>query len=398
MCVLSCSVMSDFLQMVGNGLPFPPPGNLPNPGIKPTSPLSPSLQVDSLLAEPSGKPTDTSTYIKNPFRHCYDFLAVIYSPWSSQHLLAPWSLLPNALGSTLGLWFPSSATHFLWLLLCLEPSEWRTEKGKKGMETRSLSSHHCSSGQAKWFFSLPQDFRCLPITTAAPLPSPPPPRPHCCPWGRRKRRKEETNTRGFPRSLSLPLRGTLISWIRNKKFHLELFLSAPGTHFWVSGCLWVQAGQHWRKKKWQTHCWLSGTLNSGLLPQSAGYNLCFRALRELLHPFCPGFIVALSVQLLCPSYSIFSGISISFCFLNHWCFVWWKKKILRSCILKFHRPAIALYFGLKELGSPRTTFWIYSSERQILRGTNSLQDWTADLLGLHDTSSCFSCLHSPLSH
>ena len=56
--------MSDFLQMVGNGLPFPPPGNLPNPGIKPTSPLSPSLQVDSLLAEPSGKPTDTSTYIK----------------------------------------------------------------------------------------------------------------------------------------------------------------------------------------------------------------------------------------------------------------------------------------------------------------------------------------------
>ena len=30
------------------GLAFPPPGDLPHPGIKPTSPVSPSLQVDSL--------------------------------------------------------------------------------------------------------------------------------------------------------------------------------------------------------------------------------------------------------------------------------------------------------------------------------------------------------------
>ena len=27
-------------------LPFPPPGDLPNPGIKPVSPASPALQVD----------------------------------------------------------------------------------------------------------------------------------------------------------------------------------------------------------------------------------------------------------------------------------------------------------------------------------------------------------------
>jgi len=32
-----------------NGLPFPPPGDLPDPGIKPRSP---ALQVDSLLSEP----------------------------------------------------------------------------------------------------------------------------------------------------------------------------------------------------------------------------------------------------------------------------------------------------------------------------------------------------------
>ena len=35
-----------------NGLPFPSPGDLPNPGIKPRSP---ALQGDSLPAEPQGK-------------------------------------------------------------------------------------------------------------------------------------------------------------------------------------------------------------------------------------------------------------------------------------------------------------------------------------------------------
>ena len=36
-----------------SGLPFPTPGNLPNPGIEPRSP---ALQADSLLSEPTGKP------------------------------------------------------------------------------------------------------------------------------------------------------------------------------------------------------------------------------------------------------------------------------------------------------------------------------------------------------
>ena len=37
-------------QEYWNGLPFLPPGNLPQPGIKPASP---SLQADPLPAEPS---------------------------------------------------------------------------------------------------------------------------------------------------------------------------------------------------------------------------------------------------------------------------------------------------------------------------------------------------------
>ena len=36
-----------------SGLLGPPPGDLPNPGIEPRSP---TLQADSLLSEPPGKP------------------------------------------------------------------------------------------------------------------------------------------------------------------------------------------------------------------------------------------------------------------------------------------------------------------------------------------------------
>ena len=39
-----------------SGLPFPSLGDLPNPGSKPASPVAPALQVDSLSAEPLGKP------------------------------------------------------------------------------------------------------------------------------------------------------------------------------------------------------------------------------------------------------------------------------------------------------------------------------------------------------
>ena len=42
-----------------SGLPYPPPGDLPNPGIKPTSPVSPALQADSFpLSQGSPNRTD----------------------------------------------------------------------------------------------------------------------------------------------------------------------------------------------------------------------------------------------------------------------------------------------------------------------------------------------------
>ena len=72
--VLTSSVMSDSLQSCGlqparllcalglsrqeywSGLPCPPPGDLPNPGIEPRPP---ALQADSLPSEPPGKPMNT---------------------------------------------------------------------------------------------------------------------------------------------------------------------------------------------------------------------------------------------------------------------------------------------------------------------------------------------------
>ena len=40
-------------QEYWSGLPFPSPGDLPNPGIEPRSP---ALQADALPSEPPGKP------------------------------------------------------------------------------------------------------------------------------------------------------------------------------------------------------------------------------------------------------------------------------------------------------------------------------------------------------
>ena len=45
--------MGSSRQEYWSGLPFPSPGDLPDPGIKPGSP---TFQADSLTSEPPGKP------------------------------------------------------------------------------------------------------------------------------------------------------------------------------------------------------------------------------------------------------------------------------------------------------------------------------------------------------
>ena len=61
MCVLTqlctnlCHPLAFFRPKYWSRLPFPPPGVLPNPRIKPASPVSLALQADSLPTEPSGE-------------------------------------------------------------------------------------------------------------------------------------------------------------------------------------------------------------------------------------------------------------------------------------------------------------------------------------------------------
>ena len=49
------------MQKYQSGLPFPSPGDLPDPGMEPGSP---KLQADSLLSEPPGKPVGYAFEIK----------------------------------------------------------------------------------------------------------------------------------------------------------------------------------------------------------------------------------------------------------------------------------------------------------------------------------------------
>src|SRR5574337_976659 len=51
-------------QEYWNGLPFPSPGDLPNPGIEPRSP---ALRADALPSEPPGKPSCSK---KSVFASC----------------------------------------------------------------------------------------------------------------------------------------------------------------------------------------------------------------------------------------------------------------------------------------------------------------------------------------
>ena len=45
-----------FSREYWNEFPFSIPGDLPNPGIEPATPMSPALQADSLPPEPPWKP------------------------------------------------------------------------------------------------------------------------------------------------------------------------------------------------------------------------------------------------------------------------------------------------------------------------------------------------------
>ena len=50
-------------QEYGSGLPFPPPGNLPDIGTEPASPSSPALAGRFFTTEPLGKPPHSVEFL-----------------------------------------------------------------------------------------------------------------------------------------------------------------------------------------------------------------------------------------------------------------------------------------------------------------------------------------------
>ena len=99
--MLSCSVVSDSatpwtvarqapLSMgnlqarIWSAVPWPPPGDLPNPGIEPRSP---ALQVDSLPSEPPEKPKNTGVGSLSLLQGIFPILE------SNQSLLHFWQIL-----------------------------------------------------------------------------------------------------------------------------------------------------------------------------------------------------------------------------------------------------------------------------------------------------------------
>ena len=55
--------MGFFWQQYWSGLPFPSPGELPDPGIESGSP---AFQADALPSEPLGKPLQMGTLVNSP--------------------------------------------------------------------------------------------------------------------------------------------------------------------------------------------------------------------------------------------------------------------------------------------------------------------------------------------
>ena len=79
---------------------MPPPGDLPNPGIKPISPVTPALQAAFFTTEPPGKPRDQREpdYSKmkfSSFKRNRTLSAKTKSILEKSPVCTPWSVDPD---------------------------------------------------------------------------------------------------------------------------------------------------------------------------------------------------------------------------------------------------------------------------------------------------------------
>ena len=83
-------------QNYWSGLPFPSPGDIPNPGIKPGSP---SLQTGALPSEPPGKPLLMEVLINYYYPHLKEKESQLDSWWDWLGVTYPGIREPNSLQS-----------------------------------------------------------------------------------------------------------------------------------------------------------------------------------------------------------------------------------------------------------------------------------------------------------
>ena len=80
-----------FRQEYWSGLPCPPPGGFPNPGIKPVSPVSPALAGRFSTTEPPKKPfRDAATMLLLLLLlSCFSHVQLCATPWTAAYQAPP---------------------------------------------------------------------------------------------------------------------------------------------------------------------------------------------------------------------------------------------------------------------------------------------------------------------
>ena len=145
-----------------SGLPCPPPGDLPNPGIEPRSAV---LQADSLLTEPAAEPL-LLDHLGLPLRNSLPSHSWLPSSWdmnagSSRSLLAPHSLYPYGQCLLYHLLTPS----VLFLLPNMRIPSWYL-RCKRGFFLHSpLAKKVILNAQLGLSLGIRAEFRVIPWTT-----------------------------------------------------------------------------------------------------------------------------------------------------------------------------------------------------------------------------------------
>ena len=104
-------------QEYWSGLPFPPPRELLNPGIKPTAPTPPALQVDSLLLNHQGSPKLLGAVTKAMKLSTVPLGTMSTDTITSLHLWHHWELCASARLFIMLLWVKGIP----WVPLTAEP-------------------------------------------------------------------------------------------------------------------------------------------------------------------------------------------------------------------------------------------------------------------------------------